>query len=372
MSSAEMLGTSGTSTERPPAREPPLPIAAVVDTECDPGQEALALSRLSALAAGCDIEAFTIDASRAFESRLAKEGMVVRRLGRQLHADWASVRDLAAASRRSQHRAIYCMGPRAHARGVVAARLLRVPAALHPYAMPSFRDLSLARMSGSTLFVATDAALGHARLARCDAVVVQTPMGLESTPGRQASERKALQRPGCVGWIGAWREPNNPALFERAAEALGRERRDLPFLMIVLGTSPPRASSTSAITVIAAEEFAPAQLAEMGVLVHTGFDDGCPVAWMEAHLRGMSLVLPADGFVDGFVRASEAHFYSPGYLNELIPAIAAAVDSGRQPTPGARALCASGDSSPSLLTAVAQVVSRENRPGGFGNGGEQS
>jgi len=370
MSSPEILATSGDLTERAAARHAPVPIAAVVDTECDPGQEALALCRLSALAAACDIEAFTIDGSRAFESSLAQEGVVVRRLSRQLHTDWASVRDLAAASRRSQHRAIYCMGPRAHARGVVAASLLQVPVALHPYAMPSFRDLSLARMNGSTVFVATDAALGLARLAGCDAVVVQTSIAVESMPGRRPSERKAPQRPCCVGWIGAWREPNNPALFERAAEALGRERQDVAFMMVVLGGSPRRASS-SRVTVITAETFAPAQLAEIGVLVHTGFDDGCPVAWMAAHLHGMNLVLPADGFVDGFVRATEAHFYSPGYLNELIPAISAAVDSGPQPTVGARGLCASGDSSASLPTAVAQVVSREKRSSALANSSDR-
>jgi hypothetical protein len=343
------------------------PIAAVVDTECDPGQEALALRRLSALAtAGCDIEAFTIDASRAFEAKLARERMIVRRLGRKLHADWASVRDLAAASRRSQHRAIYCMGPRAHARGVVSASLLHVPAAIHPYAIPSFRDLSLARLTGSTLFVSTDASLGQASLADCDAVLVSTPMLLE------ASECKALPTRGSVGWIGAWRDANNPTLFERAVEALGRERQDLTFVMVVLGGSPARASASSRIEVVMADEFASAQLANIGVLVHTGFDDACPVAWMDAHLRGTNLVLPADGFVDAFVRGSEAHFYTPGYLNELIAAIAAAVDCGQRCAPGRRDLCALGDSAAPLRTALGDVVSRAERSGRLGNSGERS
>lgn len=367
MSSADILATSSDSTGRPLAPHAPLSVGAVVDTECDPGQEALALQRLSALAAaGCDIEAFTIDASRALEVKLGKEGMVVRRLGRQFHADWPSVRELAAGSRRSQHRALYCMGPRAHARGVVAARVLHVPAAIHPYAIPSFRDLSLARLTGSTVFVATDASLGQARLAGCDALLVHTPMRLE---GR---DPMALQRPACVGWVGALREANNPALFERAAEALGRERPDLAFVMVALGAAPPRASPSPRITVVPADEFRPAQLAQIGTLVHTGFDDGCPVAWMEAYLRGVTLVLPVDGFVDAFVRPGEAHFYSSGYLNELIGAIAAAVDSGPHRTPWPQELSASGESGASLRIALDQVVSRQQkRSGGLGDGGER-
>jgi hypothetical protein len=366
MPSPEMPATSGDSTQRlaaraplPPLLPPLLPIAAVVDTECDPGQEALAWRRLSALAAtGCDIEAFTIDASRAFEVKLQNEGMVVRRLGRQHHADWPSVRDLATAARHSQHRAIYCMGPRAHARAVVAASMLQVPAVIHPYAIPSFGDLSIARTTGATLFVATGASLGHARLAGCDALLVRAPVGLEPCERLEPSDRKTLHRPRCVGWIGAWRDANNPALFERAAEAIGRERHDLAFVMVALGASPPRASSGSRITVVTAEEFDPGHLAKIGVLVHTGFDDGCPIGWMEAYVRGMSLVLPVDGFVDAFVRASEAHFYSSGYLNELIVAIDAAVDSSAQSTPGSRQLDASAGSSASIRTALDQVVSR--------------
>jgi hypothetical protein len=92
---------------------------------------------------------------------------------------------------------------------------------------------------------------------------------------------------------------------------------------------------------------------------------------MEAHLRGMNLVLPADSFVDAFVRDSEAHFYTPGYLNELIPAIAAAVDSGRA-APSMRDLCAAGERGADLGDAIGQVVSRVDRSRRSGNGRARS
>jgi glycosyltransferase involved in cell wall biosynthesis len=273
---------------------------------------------------------------------------ILPELGRAVSpmADFITLLKLANLIRQYRPHIVHTHTAKAGAVGRIAARLAGVPVVVHTFHGHTFSGYwgkwsSRAVIAAEQVFalfadklvavsdrVADD--LRRFRIAPASKIVA-IPLGLDLVPFAVGT-RLAHPSPPVVGIVGRLVPIKNHALFIEAARLLISEGFQGRFM--VVGDGELRAELTQLATDLGDRisftgwrRDLPQVYSELSLVVNTSFNEGTPVALIEAMAAGVPVVATAVGGVPDVVRQAETGWLVP---SGDAPALAAAIKTGLQ------------------------------------------